>query len=93
MESLPLAEVKNTFSEVVERVTSTHDRVTVTRNGRPTVVLISAEDLEALEETVAVLSHRPTIRRLEEARAAASAGDVVDEETFRSRHAKLLDRE
>lgn len=93
MESLPLAEVKNTFSEVVERVTSTHDRVTVTRNGRPTVVLIAADDLEALEETVAVLSDRSTIRRLEEARAAASAGDVVDEETFRSRHSKLLDRE
>lgn len=59
----------------------------------PLAELISAEDLEALEETVAVLSDRPTIRRLEEARTAVSAGDVVDEETFRSRHAKLLDRE
>lgn len=91
MESLPLAEVKNTFSEVVERVTSTHDRVTVTRNGRPTVVLIAADDLEALEETVAVLSDEATIRRLEQARAAAGAGDIVDEETFRSRHSKLID--
>jgi antitoxin YefM len=92
MDSLPLAEVKNTFSEVVERVASTHERVTVTRNGRPVVVLLSVEDVEALEETVAVLSDNAAIRRLEEARAAVAAGDVVDEDAFRARHTDLLDR-
>ena len=90
MESLPLAEVKNTFSEVVDRVTTTHERVTVTRNGRPVVVLVSTEDLEALEETVAVLSDNATVRRLTQARAAVASGDVVDERAFRRRHADLL---
>ncbi len=90
MENLPLAEVKNTFSEVVDKVTKTHQRVTVTRNGRPVIVLVSVEDLEALEETIAVLSDSATLRRLAEARAAVSSGEVVDEATFRRRHADLL---
>lgn len=34
-DSLPLAEVKAKFSEMVDRVEHTHDRITVTRNGRP----------------------------------------------------------
>jgi prevent-host-death family protein len=86
MDTLPLAEVKNSFSEVVDRVGRTHQRLTITRNGHPVVVLLSVDDLEALEETVAVLSDDPTLRRLEEARSAAARGDVVTEEEFRSRH-------
>lgn len=93
MKSLPLAEVKNAFSAVIDEVTTTHERVTVTRNGRPAAVLVSVEDLEALEETVAVLTDSATVRRLAEARAAAAAGDVVDEATFRARHADLLKSE
>lgn len=88
MESLPLAEVKNTFSEIVERVSGTDDRITITRNGRPVAALLSVRDLETLEETIAVLSDNATIRRLTEARSAVAAGDVVDEKTFRARHAR-----
>jgi antitoxin YefM len=55
-DALPLAEVKARFSEVVDRVVKTHDRVVVTRNGRPAAVVMSPEDLEALEETLSVLS-------------------------------------
>ena len=36
---LPLAEVKAKFSEMVDRVEQQHDRITVTRNGRPAAVL------------------------------------------------------
>ena len=55
MEILPLADVKNRLSEVVERVASQNDRITITRNGRPAAVLVSPTDLESLEETLSVL--------------------------------------
>lgn len=55
METLPLADVKNRLSEVVEKVASQHDRITITRNGRPAAVLMSPDDLESLEETLAIL--------------------------------------
>ena len=50
--STSLADVRTQLSEHVEDVMRTHERVTITRNGRPAAVLISAEDLEAMEETL-----------------------------------------
>jgi antitoxin YefM len=82
-ETLPLAEVKARFSEVIDRVVKTHDRVVVTRNGRPAAVVMSPEDLEALEETLAVLSDPDARARIEEARAAVADGDVADEGQLR----------
>lgn len=52
MRVLPLADVRAQLSRYVDQVVSTHERVTITRNGRPAAVLIAAEDLEALQETL-----------------------------------------
>jgi prevent-host-death family protein len=52
----PLRQVRDHFSDVVDRVEREHERVTVTRNGRAAAVIISPEDLAELEETLAVLS-------------------------------------
>lgn len=52
MQTLSLADVRAQLSKYVEQVVSTHERVTITRNGKPAAVLISAEDLEALQETL-----------------------------------------
>ncbi|MGH9959204.1 MAG: type II toxin-antitoxin system Phd/YefM family antitoxin, partial [Pyrinomonadaceae bacterium] len=50
MTTMPLAEVKARLSELVGRVQTHHERVTVTVHGRPSAVLIAVEDLEALQE-------------------------------------------
>jgi antitoxin YefM len=55
-DQLPLAEVKNRLSEVVERVEREHDRVVITKHGRPAAVVVSVDDLESLEETLEILS-------------------------------------
>lgn len=88
MEIVPLSDVRSTLSSVVERVEATHERVTITRNGRPAAVLINPEDLEALEETLDVLSDPVTMQRLREGEAALAAGDVVDEASLRDLVAK-----
>jgi antitoxin YefM len=75
MDTLPLATVKAKFSEIVDRVQSQHDRVTVTRNGRPAAVLISADDLDALEETLAVLSDADAMAQIRESEQAIVTGD------------------
>lgn len=53
---MSLAEVKNRLSQVVEDVETEHARVTITKHGRPAAVIISADDLGSLEETLALLS-------------------------------------
>jgi PHD/YefM family antitoxin component YafN of YafNO toxin-antitoxin module len=54
-----------------------HERVVVTRNGIPAAVLVSPEDLESLEETLAVLEDSEAVAELVEAHRAYLEGDVV----------------
>ena len=75
--TLPLSEVKAKLSEVVDEIVTTHERVTVTRNGRPVAVVISTDDLEAIEETLATLSDPAAMREIHQGRAAIASGDVV----------------
>lgn len=72
-----LRTVKDRFSQYVDRVEREHERVVVTRNGRPAIVLISTEDLDQLEETIEVLSDPGTMAGIREADAAVARGDVV----------------
>ena len=73
-EHVPLAEVKNRLSEVVDRLEREHGRVVITKHGRPGAVMLSLEDLESLEETLAVLSDPGLMAALAEADAEVAAG-------------------
>ena len=77
MSSESLRTVRDRFSEFIERVQRHHERVVVTRNGTPAAVLISPDDLESLEETLAVLSDSDAIAELVEAHRSYLEGDVV----------------
>ena len=72
-----LREVRDRFSEVVDRVEREHERVTVTRNGHAAAVILSPEDLAELEETLDLLSDPEALADIREADAAYRAGDVV----------------
>lgn len=84
-EALPLSSVKAHLSELVDRVEGQHDRVIVTRNGRPAAVLISHEDLEGLEETLAALTDPDLMKQIRDSEAAVAAGDVVSLDELRKR--------
>lgn len=73
-EHIPLAEVKNRLSEVVERIQRSHGRVIITKHGHPSVVLMSLEDLESLEETLAILGNPRLISEIRQADAEVAAG-------------------
>ena len=70
-----LRTVKDRLSEFVERVQREHERVTITRNGVPAAVLISSDDLEALEETLAILADHDAVRALQDAERSVAEGD------------------
>lgn len=79
-ETLSIAEAKAHLSELVGRVERLHDRVLVTVHGRPSAVLLSPADLEALEETIAVLADTEAIHQLaaSEAEIARGEGENAD---------------
>src|SRR5689334_11763693 len=77
MTTLPLGEVKTHLSELVGRVHDHHERVTVTVHGHPSAVLVAVEDLERLEETLAILRDAGTMDRLAESDAELGSGEPV----------------
>ena len=56
VKTVPLSEAKDRLSALVEEADSTHEIVQITRHGRPAAVLMSADDLESLQETIYWLS-------------------------------------
>jgi antitoxin YefM len=77
-EHVPLAEVKNRLSEVVDRLEREHGRVVITKHGRPAAVMLSLEDLESLEETLAILSDPELVAAIREADAEIAAGSTTE---------------
>ncbi len=83
MQVTSLADLKAHLSEFADRVEHEHERVTVTRNGRASFVVLSPEDLESLEETIFWLS-QPGIRDdLAEAEDSEAAGGGLSEAEVR----------
>lgn len=70
-----LAEAKAHLSELVARAGDQHERITVTVHGRPTAVLLAVDDLESLEETIAVLADPEALRALGQADAELARGE------------------
>ncbi len=75
-EQMPLAEVKNRLSEVVDRLEREHGRVVITKHGHPAAVVISVEDLESLEETLDVMGSEALLADIREALAELAAADA-----------------
>jgi antitoxin YefM len=73
-DQMPLADVKNRLSEVVERLEREHGRVVITKHGRPAAVVVSVEDLESLEETLEVLGDHALVTKIEKAMREIAAG-------------------
>lgn len=66
---MALKDVKNQLSAVVDQVEREHDRVVITKHGRPAVVVLILDDLESLEETVDVLSSPALVNQIRQSLA------------------------
>ena len=86
--TLPLAEVKKRLSEMVDRVEHHHERVVVTRRGRPAAVLLSPDDLESLEETLDVLSTPGALEEIQRAQHEIDSGESVSADELREKFLK-----
>lgn len=85
-ETHPLSEVKARLSEMVDRVEATHERILVTRNGRPAAVLLSPDDLQALEDSLEILSDPGALERVAAARQDLAEGRAVSGDELVARY-------
>lgn len=77
MSTESLRTVRDRFSDFVERVHGQHERIVITRNGMPAAVLVSPEDLESLEETLAILADPDALEEIARAEREVAVGDVI----------------
>src|SRR3954452_18996469 len=79
-----LAAVKAHFSQVIDEVAGTHERVIVTKNGSPVAVILAVEDYESLMETPEVLSDPTAVAEIRDAQARMDAGEAFGEDDIRA---------
>ena len=86
MTAVPLGEARDRLSEYVADVERTHERVTITRHGHPAAVLISADDLASIEETLAILGTPGAVDAIREGQADATAERFADNDEIKARY-------
>ena len=80
---MTLPEARERLAELVDSVVLAGDRVNITRDGRPVAVIISPDDLETLEETLAWMSH-DGMTAYRGSRGQFAVGDTVALDDVRS---------
>ncbi|MGH3275002.1 MAG: type II toxin-antitoxin system Phd/YefM family antitoxin [Streptosporangiaceae bacterium] len=83
METTSLSDLKSHLSEYADRAQTQHEQFMITRNGRPAVVMVSADEWESLQETMFWLSQPGIHESLAEAEADIAAGRTYDEAQVR----------
>ena len=85
MQTLPISKVKDRLNELVDEAIQTQEHVTITKNGVPAAVLVSADEWESLQETLFWLS-RPGLREsLVESDRDVAVGRLASSDDLRSR--------
>lgn len=85
---MSVSEAKDKLSTLVERVESTHDAIVITRHGKAAAVLISPDDLDSLQQTLAWLSDPQHAAELAEAQSDIANDRMLTLEEVRAQLAK-----
>ena len=80
MRTLPLSEVKARLSEIAEEVDRTHERLTVTKNGRDYLIIMSAEDMAEIEATLELLADPEAIAEVQQSKREIAEGAALTSE-------------
>jgi antitoxin YefM len=86
MRTAPLTEAKDKLSALVDEADSTHEIIQITRHGRVAAVIMSADDLDSLNETLHALRTPGVADELAQADADYAAGSTVSGEELRNRY-------
>ena len=78
MDAITYTTVRANLASVMDRVCDDHEALIITRNGEQSVVILSLEDYNALEETAYLLRTPANAKRLLSAVVQLGAGKGVE---------------
>jgi len=74
---ISISDVRANLPDLVDKVNKKLDRVTITINGKPKAVLVSAQELDSIEETLEILSNPKLMKELKKAEKEIEEGKYV----------------
>ena len=74
---VPFSEARSNLTELLDDLEKRHEHVLITRNGRPSAVLLSADEFEALEETLEILQDSDLMEALQRSDKDVKAGRLT----------------
>jgi prevent-host-death family protein len=72
---LPISAVKARLPELVTGVADREEEIVVTRNGKPTAVLVNYDEYERLKETLDVLSDADLMKQIRRSQRSLARGE------------------
>ena len=81
--TLPITEVRNNLTTLVDRVNKLMDEYIITVNGKPAAVLMSAQEYESWRETNEILSDPKLVKSIKEGEEDIKNGRFITLEDFR----------
>jgi len=80
MDAITYSAARANLASTMDRVCNDHEALIITRNGDQSVVMLSLEDFQALEETAYLLRSPANAKRLLSATAQLNAGKGTERE-------------
>ena len=76
MKTLPLSEAKTKLSSLIDEVRDRDEEVTITRNGRPVAVLVSADEFDSWKETISIRADAAFTEEIRQGLVTLKAGNA-----------------
>jgi antitoxin YefM len=80
VDAITYSAARANLASTMDRVCNDHEALIITRNGQQSVVMLSLEDFQALEETAYLLRSPANAKRLLSAAAQLNAGQGTERE-------------
>lgn len=74
---ISISDVRTNLPDLVDKVNKKLDRVTITVNGQPKATLISAEELDSIEETLEIISNPKLMKDIRKAEKEIDEGKYI----------------
>lgn len=78
MNAISYSAARANLAQTMSRVCDNHEPLIITRNGQPSVIMLSLEDFTAMEETTYLLRSPANAKRLMAAVTQLNAGQGVE---------------
>ena len=77
MKDLPITEARDELTSLPDKLSATHQTVTVTRRGKPVLAILSWDEYESLVETLDVMADEQLMAALRRSIREAKQGKLI----------------